>query len=56
MSKAQLIDTIHTRSNKWTIYKVYTLMSFEFQVYKNDKYQYMAKDLRYIVDNIKKSG
>ena len=54
--KGELIDTIHTKSNKWTIYKVPTMLSSEFNVYKNDKYQFMTKDLRYAIDHIEAKG
>ena len=56
MPKGELIETIHTRSNKWTIYKVYTFMSVEFNVYKNGNYNFMCKDLRYAVDFINNKG
>lgn len=52
MPDGELVDTIHTRSNKWTIYKVRTFMSAEFRAYKNGNYTFMAKDLRWVVDEI----
>ena len=54
--KGELIDTIHTKTNKWTIYKVHTTWSVEFKVYKNGNYEYMTKDLRYAVESISKKG
>lgn len=54
--KGELVDTIHTKYNKWTIYKVYTFLSVEFNVYKNGNYEFMTKDLRYAVESISKKG
>lgn len=56
MPKGELIDTIRTRSNVWTIYKVYTAFSYELNVFKNGHYEFMSKDLRYIVDVINRRG
>ena len=52
MPDGELVDTIHTKYNKWTIYKVRTFMSAEFHAYKNGNYSFMAKDLRWVVDEI----
>ena len=52
MPKGELVDTVRTKYNKWTVYKVYETFGHTFNVYKNDSYAFNAKDLRWIFDEI----
>lgn len=52
MPEGQLVDEIRTKYNKWTVYKVHNFMSVEFRAYKNGNFAFMAKDLRWVVEEI----
>ena len=54
--KGDLIDTIRTKSNKWTIYKVHEFMSTKFYAYKNGEYVFTSEDLRYVVERVNEKG
>lgn len=56
MPDGKLIDEIHTKYNKWAIYKVHEALSLSptFNAYKNGNYAFNAKDLRWVVDEIHK--
>ena len=54
MAKGELVDTVRTKYNKWTVYKVREglLGSPMFYAYKNDNYAFNSADLRWVVDEI----
>ena len=51
MPKGELVDTVYTKYNKWTVYKVGGF-GWTFNVYKNDSYSFNAKDLQWTFDEI----
>jgi hypothetical protein len=52
MPKGELVDTVRTKYNGWTVYKVYESFGYSVNVYENDSYKFSAKDLRWIFDEI----